>query len=210
MTQGSVPRGSRIEGLLAEPGQSWSPEDKEYFLEWLLGRDDPYRLKRYAREFLRKGWRGISVEEGAEIFSTFLAGPIDRVLSRYDPQEGEIKSYLRTCLRNHCHAEAAKFWRRKRKEMSLLSTEGNDALLQAWDTSLEGDPARCLEHKIFEGYLGRALAELSDQDREILLMSSDEKSYDAIAEELGVTLSVVKNRLHRARQRLRSKLVHLR
>jgi RNA polymerase sigma-70 factor (ECF subfamily) len=59
-------------------------------------------------------------------------------------------------------------------------------------------------------FFRRAMDELSERDREILLLKyHHDWSYRKIAEQLSLSESAVEARLHRARQRLRQRLVKL-
>lgn len=66
------------------------------------------------------------------------------------------------------------------------------------------DPANWLMAKEKVAMVQKALLELKESDREILLLKySEEWSYQQISDHLQVTHSAVEARLHRARQRLR-------
>jgi len=213
MIQESEPPNLRIAAILTKNGQSWSSHEKACVLDRLL-RLDPYGLSLCAERYFYHRWPGISLEDTDEIFNSFLARRIDRLLGLYDPEKGDLGTYIRYCLIRHCNAGATRLWRKKEEESSILSANGEEDLLRALDTSVEGNPERCLEQRMLrqtiEDALQSAVAELPDRFREVVEMFSDGKSYDTIAEDLGVSLAIVKNRLHRARQRLRSKLAHLR
>jgi len=71
----------------------------------------------------------------------------------------------------------------------------------------EAGPAERLEQKERIAALRRALAAISEEHREILLMREiDGLSYDEIADALGVSLGTVKSRINRARLALRKEL----
>jgi RNA polymerase sigma factor (sigma-70 family) len=59
-------------------------------------------------------------------------------------------------------------------------------------------------------FFRQAMAHLTERDREVLLLKYDHGwSYRKISEQLGVSESAVEARLHRARKRLRQRLVQL-
>ncbi|MEN6405535.1 MAG: sigma-70 family RNA polymerase sigma factor [Thermoguttaceae bacterium] len=69
------------------------------------------------------------------------------------------------------------------------------------------DPLDWLLNEERRGHVREALSRLSERDREILLLKyTEDWSYRALAEHLGVSESAVETRLHRARQRLRTEL----
>lgn len=72
------------------------------------------------------------------------------------------------------------------------------------------DPLGWLLHEERRGQIRQALSRLAERDREILLLKyTEDWSYRALAEHLGVRESAVETRLHRARQRLRTELAAL-
>ena len=71
----------------------------------------------------------------------------------------------------------------------------------------EADPARHLEEDEREAALRRAITELSDDRRMVVVLRDLEGlSYEEIAEILGLELGTVRSRLHRARLDLKGKL----
>jgi RNA polymerase sigma-70 factor (ECF subfamily) len=74
----------------------------------------------------------------------------------------------------------------------------------------EADPLGWLLDKERRGLVRLAMSRLAERDAEILLLKyTEDWSYYAIAEHLGVSHSAVEARLHRARQRLRAELAAL-
>ncbi|HVG06168.1 MAG TPA: sigma-70 family RNA polymerase sigma factor [Thermoanaerobaculia bacterium] len=201
----------KIEAILVKPGRSWSPEERQIVLDWLLRRD-PFDLGLCASNFFRNRWPGIAKEDALEIFNSFLERRLDRLLGFYNPEQGKLKTYLRFCLQRHCQARAFRLWKRdqKHRESPFFSPDMESELLRARDVSIEGNPARRLEQWELGRELQIALDSLPAQYRQALTLYAEGKSYEEIARELDVTLAVVKNRLHRARQRLRREFPELR
>src|SRR5712691_10661343 len=87
-----------------------------------------------------------------------------------------------------------------------LTRPGEDALLRLPDAGPRPDAA--LERRELETALGRAIAELPE-DRRIVVVLRDLEglSYEEIAQVLELTLGTVRSRLHRARADLKEKLV---
>ena len=89
-----------------------------------------------------------------------------------------------------------------------LAHAGDEVVVELRD---EGpDPTTVLERREREAALERALAELRD-DRRIVIVLRDLEglSYEQIAETLDLELGTVRSRLHRARAELREKLEKL-
>jgi len=86
-----------------------------------------------------------------------------------------------------------------------MARQGEDALLRLSDAGPRPDAA--LERRELETALGRAIAELPE-DRRIVVVLRDVEglSYEEIAQVLELTLGTVRSRLHRARAELKEKL----
>jgi RNA polymerase sigma-70 factor, ECF subfamily len=86
-----------------------------------------------------------------------------------------------------------------------LTRQGEDALLRLSDAGPRPDAA--LERRELETALGRAIAELPE-DRRIVVVLRDLEglSYEEIAQVLELELGTVRSRLHRARADLKEKL----
>jgi len=86
-----------------------------------------------------------------------------------------------------------------------LARQGEDALLRLSDVAPRPDAA--LERRELETALGRAIAELPE-DRRIVVVLRDLEglSYEEIAQVLELELGTVRSRLHRARAELKEKL----
>ena len=86
-----------------------------------------------------------------------------------------------------------------------LTSMGDEAVLELRDE--RPDATAMLERREREAALGRAIAELPD-DRRIVVVLRDLEglTYEEIAETLGLEMGTVRSRLHRARTELREKL----
>lgn len=74
----------------------------------------------------------------------------------------------------------------------------------------QADPLSWLLGEERRGQVRAAMTRLPSRDAEILMLKyTEDWSYKALAEHLGVTESAVETRLHRARQRLRTELAAL-
>jgi RNA polymerase sigma-70 factor (ECF subfamily) len=75
------------------------------------------------------------------------------------------------------------------------------------DPDSSGGPTRLLERKEVKDAIERAISELDDEAREIVVLRDIAgESYEAVSEALGLPLGTVKSRLHRARLELRRKM----
>jgi len=86
-----------------------------------------------------------------------------------------------------------------------LTRQGEDALLRVSDAAPRPDAA--LERRELESALGRAIAELPEDRRIVVVLRDIEGlSYEEIAQVLELELGTVRSRLHRARADLKEKL----
>jgi RNA polymerase sigma-70 factor (ECF subfamily) len=75
------------------------------------------------------------------------------------------------------------------------------------DVQHERDPLAWLLADERAEQVRMALGRLNDRERELLLLKyTEDWSYQQMAEHLGLSVSAVESRLHRARQRLRDQL----
>lgn len=100
----------------------------------------------------------------------------------------------------------------KRKKRPVISLDANsqDSGFGPDDQSEYVKPGAALERSEDERKLSAAIAKLSPEHREVLLMKDiDGLKYEDIAEVLGVPIGTIRSRLHRARLELRDLLVPL-
>jgi RNA polymerase sigma-70 factor (ECF subfamily) len=94
---------------------------------------------------------------------------------------------------------------RRRKLVARLADSG-----AAPSDAVEHDPLAWLLTEETQRLVRHAIATLPERDAEILLLKyTEDWSYGQLAQRLGVTLSAVEARLHRARGRLRTALTRL-
>lgn len=101
------------------------------------------------------------------------------------------------------------WWRRRRRQTTyslndLPARQGEDEP-RAWDPPDTGpDPRQQAAGREELGEMDKALQQLSEEHREILLLRfADGLSYEEIAESLEISLGTVKSRINRARGQLR-------
>lgn len=98
-------------------------------------------------------------------------------------------------------------WKRRRKEQSHSSFDDPEA---GWGERLahaDGNAERILTGKQMLADLERALGELSEPERQVIVMfHQEELTYEKIAEVLGLPLNTVRTHLHRGRKKLKDRL----
>jgi len=102
---------------------------------------------------------------------------------------------------------AISFKRKKRPAVSLESNTGEGGI-EPNDPSDYVKPGSAIERSEDERQLAAAIARLSPEHREVLLLKDiDGLKYEDIAELLSVPIGTIRSRLHRARLELRELLV---
>ncbi len=113
-----------------------------------------------------------------------------------------------TTWMNYVAANTCKDLLRKRKRDRVLSLdeeiETEDGQVQREIPDGKPGPGDCLEQKELREVLLRAIGELSEEHRAVMLMREYQTlSYEEISEIMGISLGTVKSRIHRARGELR-------
>ncbi len=90
------------------------------------------------------------------------------------------------------------------RRMTLARADDDEAVIRAQG---DPDPASMMEQREMEAALHRAIAELSEERRIVVVLRDlNGLAYEEIAEALGLELGTVRSRLHRARMELKDKL----
>ena len=126
-----------------------------------------------------------------------------RAIDRFDG--AHPRAWLLTILR-HTHLNRV----RVRSAVLLSDRDGLDGVTDALDR--RGAPAPAAEEvvvsELFEAVVAEALAALPDKHRQVIqLVDLEGLSYQETADVLGVPRGTVMSRLHRARARIRTRLV---
>jgi RNA polymerase sigma-70 factor (ECF subfamily) len=115
--------------------------------------------------------------------------------------EGTVRGWLFGIARNVIRHQ------RRRRSGEPERFESLDALGERAGWGADEDPERWLEQARRRDALAAALAALSPDDREILVLRDlEDVSGEETAELLGLSLAAMKSRLHRARLRLAAEL----
>lgn len=97
--------------------------------------------------------------------------------------------------------------RRQRRQAVSLEANREKSGSEPIDGDLENDPSRPLELDERRLIVERALAELSEEFRTVIVLKEiEDLKYEQIAEILDCPIGTVRSRLHRAREELRLKL----
>ena len=155
-------------------------------------------LKRYERQLMNFVYRQLGDYDSSRdlVMETFLR--IYRAASRYEPR-AKFSTYIYQVTRNVCINEY-----RKRE---LRKTDSLDEMDEASGMQIASDdlnPAEELEQKERQSMVRRALAELTEDQRTIIVLAEyQDMPYDRIAEVMGCSVGTVKSRMHRARARIK-------
>lgn len=132
------------------------------------------------------------------VAETFLVALRRR--TTYDPDQATVRSWLygiaTNLLRNHIRREERNFQLTTRAGAAEESVENHDSVV-----------ARRVDAAARTRVLADALAKLTEQDRDVLLLTSwAGLEPTEVAEAIGIPASTVRSRLHRLRRRLQALL----
>ncbi len=117
--------------------------------------------------------------------------------------DAKITTYLYRIILNVAQDE----WKRRRKEQGHASLSDPEADWEDRLASAGGNAEQILSRKQLMEQLARALEELSEAERAVLVMFHQEEcSYEQIALVLKLPLNTVRTHLHRGRQKLKQRL----
>lgn len=131
----------------------------------------------------------------ADVFSEFYCE-----LHKYDPQKSSIKTYLCVMARNN----AIDLLRRNEKRIGQLSLDDENAVISVPE---EANPEDAMQEKQLRQRLVQLIKDLGEPDSTILLRKFYYRQPSKeIARDLGMTVSTVDTRTHRALAKLRKQL----
>jgi len=123
-----------------------------------------------------------------------------------------FRTWILTIVLNTARSLRARS-RAKKRSARLIRIDAASPGAETSETSCldvpdsSANPAKLLERKEVKEALERAIAELDDESREVVVLRDiSGESYDAIAEALDIPLGTVKSRVHRARLELQKKM----
>lgn len=121
-----------------------------------------------------------------------------RVLPRYDATRAGFRTWLLTIVTNYCYDQLRK---RKAGEVSIDDEDNEPVALSL--RSSDPTPEQAALSNEFSTRVQDMLNRLSPDDRQMVVLRYwFDQGYEEIAEATGQTVSAVKSRLFRARQRL--------
>lgn len=152
----------------------------------------------YADQLYRYLSRRVGADTAHDLVSeTFLAAFRQR--RRYDPQAAVVRAWLYGIATNLARRHA------RQEVRALRALSKADARSGVAQGGHDGAVADRVDAQSMARQLAPALADLSDGDRDVLLLTSwAELSTVEVAEALGIPVGTVRSRLHRVRQRLRA------
>ena len=151
---------------------------------WYLGHHED--ALEVAQESFLKAWKALDGFKGKASFRTWL-----------------LRITLNTARSFHAHKQAFKRSGTTATLSMSAPTEGDDEGGHDLGDS-SGEPHRLLEKKELGQVIENAIESLEEQARRIIILRDIlGESYQAIANEEGLTLGTVKTRVHRARLELR-------
>ena len=182
-------------------------DDRRLIAECLNGRRDSFGelVSRYQARLYNAAVRLVdNLEDAADVVQ-------DAFLNAYQSLrsfKGDSEFY--TWLYRIAFNTAISLKRKQRTALSLDSPLAHHQGIEPDDHSEAARPGSAMERGEDEALVHTALAQLSDEHRDVLVMKEiDGMKYEEIAEILGVPIGTIRSRLHRARLELRDVLVRL-
>ncbi|MBO7134232.1 MAG: RNA polymerase sigma factor [Bacteroidales bacterium] len=114
-------------------------------------------------------------------------------LDTYDANSGASFRTWALTIAKHTYIDWCKMY-----NLQVAQLQGNDSMSVPDDAT----PETLLIEKERQAYFVSLLGQLSEYDQKILLMKGAGMKYEEIATELGISLQVVKNRIHQAKIKL--------
>jgi len=154
-----------------------------------------YQHRMFCLAYRMLGDRGDAADAAQEAFLRVFRG-IEQFRG-----EAKLSTWLhaitsRICL-NHLSA---------RRRLMATGRQEDEQQIERLPTTAD-DPARTAERRELEAALDRAIAELPEHHRLIVVLRDIQGlAYEDIAQTLGLELGTVRSRLHRARMELKDKL----
>lgn len=126
---------------------------------------------------------------------TFLAAHLNSGM--YQPEKGSLRAWLYGIATN----QVRRYWRAEKNRIAAVTRLASRA--EAIAPSAEDASVDRIDAELHVAQLATALAELTDGERDVLLLTAwTDLDSNEIARALGTTPGTVRSRLFRARQRL--------
>ena len=189
-----------IATLEAKPGKDWTREELEACRRWLIS-EKWSDLQREVAQTLPS----TPADHGAGVMAAFLNGEFEPILNGYKPGHNGLLPYVLICLRRYCWRAASQLNRERGLTRPIQENEADLAFPDPGSPAA-GAPPDTLLGQGLQVLIQRELATLEPSYREPLLRCIRGATYEEIARELGLSITVVKIRIFRARQKLRKAL----
>lgn len=177
------------------------PDDNEVIRRILQGEKDAYAIvvEKYKSYVFTLTMRFVKTREDAEEVAQDIFVKAYRSLADFRG-DSKFSTWLYTIVNTTCIT----FLRKKRLETKSLDDEKTFELADSVDSGMR---ANQVEQKSRIDMVNRAILMLSEDDAEVItLFYKAEQTLEEIAKVMGIEQNAVKVRLHRARQRLKTKM----
>jgi len=167
-----------------------------------------YQGRIYRLVFRMLGDRAEAEDLAQEVFVT--------VFKRIDTFRGDSKlsTWMYRVATNHCKNRLKFLGRRGRGKKRELDEIADAYAIESATMATSANlprPDEALQGRQIEGFIGQALRELNEEQRELVILRDIENlSYDEIQSVTGLPAGTVKSRLHRARLALAQRVRELR
>ncbi len=194
---GALPSGMALNDL----------DDQELLERVRNGEREAYRplVERHQASLFRMAFARVRDEEDAR---DIVQGAFIKAWTHLDGfrQDASFLTWMRRIVENLCTDHARKKIRRKTGSYDdAIATRDEDGTIL--DGHQADDPAKALQNRQIRERIGAALDQLSEEQRQILLLREiDGLSYKEIAEHIGIPEGTVMSRLFYARKRIQGLL----
>ena len=140
---------------------------------------------------------------GEDLTQEGMLGVLEAVKG-FDPEKGGFKTYAETCINNRILSAVRASYNNKNAALSKAVPLEDTAEEVSGD---ESDPAKILSSKLeFEYITGLINSNLSEFERQVIILRFTGLSYSEISERLDCGEKAVDNALQRIRKKMRAKL----
>ncbi|MGL6075465.1 MAG: RNA polymerase sigma factor [Fimbriiglobus sp.] len=158
----------------------------------------------YSKEILRFAYRLLQDEHAAEdILQVALLAGMDFVKKYPEKSQSDLRKWMYVAARRRCfnYRRDAARWRYEPLDIALHSPK---LTIPTSDSPL--GPSEESESDESCNSIRSALGSLSEKHRSVLALLPEASSYAEIAEILGIEITTLKNRIHRAREAFKKAL----
>ena len=191
---------TNVATLEAKAGKDWTSEERADCRRWLFSHKWSDLEGEVARAI-----PSTPADHRAGVMAAFLNGKLESILDGYKPGFSGLWPYIIICLRRYCRRAARQLNRERSLTRAIAEDEADRTFLEP-DSPSPGAPPESLWDQDLQVIAQCKFASLEPSYREPLLRRIRGETYEEIARELGLSITVVKTRIFRARQMLRKAL----